>query len=128
MKPANHSHSFVTGDHIKGRRNSQHLSPRPRTGLLGLVSPNFVMTIIELAVWHLALAFIAGVAVGMLVPYLRRPFRQYATVEDLPKVLFDKGRCVRGKVVAVSDGDTFRVRHLPWWYDILYRIHRAMDR
>lgn len=61
----------------------------------------------------LALAFAAGLGLGLLLPRLRAPFRRFATVDDLPLSYFHQERKIRAVVANVSDGDTFRARHLP---------------
>ncbi|CAK4114281.1 unnamed protein product [Aphanomyces euteiches] len=41
--------------------------------------------------------------------------RRYETVKDIPETCFEQNATFRGQVVAVSDGDTFRVRHVPFF-------------
>ncbi|KAF4150133.1 Staphylococcal nuclease-like [Phytophthora infestans] len=58
-------------------------------------------------------AFVLGVGVGLAIPRLRQPFRRFSTVEDLPNRLFHQEGKIKAAAVNFSDGDTFRVRHLP---------------
>ncbi|KAG7386535.1 putative endonuclease lcl3 [Phytophthora pseudosyringae] len=58
-------------------------------------------------------AFALGIGVGLVLPRLRRPFRRFATVEDVPAKLFHEEGKLRATAVNFSDGDTFRARHLP---------------
>ncbi|DBA00599.1 TPA: hypothetical protein N0F65_007728 [Lagenidium giganteum] len=60
-------------------------------------------------------AFVAGVCVGLLIPRLRQPFRRFSTVDDIPMSYFQQERKIDAVAVNFSDGDTFRVRHLPFW-------------
>lgn len=59
-----------------------------------------------------AAAFAAGFSLG------RRPnawWRRFVISHDIPQSFFENGnsRWLRGRVVSVSDGDTFRFRHSP---------------
>ncbi|OQR97285.1 hypothetical protein THRCLA_21961 [Thraustotheca clavata] len=65
-------------------------------------------------VWVAILAFFFGLGIGLLIPLLRRPFKRFNTVNDIPKEYFDEEQTIRGKVITVTDGDTIRVRHVPW--------------
>lgn len=61
-------------------------------------------------------AFVAGVGLGLRLSRARPFWYRYSTVSDLPKHLFgEHARMLRGRVAAVSDGDTFRLRHAPTW-------------
>lgn len=62
---------------------------------------------------QLALAFGAGLGLGLALPRLRAPFRRFATVDDVPASFFHQERRLRAVSAGVSDGDTFRARHLP---------------
>ncbi|KAI9916326.1 hypothetical protein PsorP6_018084 [Peronosclerospora sorghi] len=57
--------------------------------------------------------FVLGVGVGLAMPRLRRPFRRFATVEDIPPQWFQEARQLKAVAVTCSDGDTFRARHVP---------------
>ena len=62
----------------------------------------------------LAAAFGLGCAVGFAAsPTLLSWWARYATAEDVPAALIRAHGRLAGKVVKVSDGDTFRVAHLP---------------
>lgn len=63
--------------------------------------------------YQLALAFAAGLGFGLALPRLRAPFRRFATVDDIPTGYFHQEWRLRAVSVGVSDGDTFRARHLP---------------
>jgi micrococcal nuclease len=63
--------------------------------------------------YQLALAFAAGLGLGLALPRLRAPFRRFSTVDDIPMGFFHQERRLRAVSVGVSDGDTFRARHLP---------------
>ncbi|ETV74190.1 hypothetical protein, variant [Aphanomyces astaci] len=40
---------------------------------------------------------------------------RFSTVKDIPDACFHQRMTLRGTVVSVSDGDTFRLRHMPLW-------------
>ncbi|KAF0719799.1 Aste57867_798 [Aphanomyces stellatus] len=64
---------------------------------------------------ELVVVFLMGLCTGLLLPYIYHVlFHRYATVKDIPESSFDNEVSLRGTVVAVSDGDTFRLRHMPW--------------
>ncbi|KAG9398359.1 putative endonuclease lcl3 [Aphanomyces cochlioides] len=58
--------------------------------------------------------FILGVIAGYILPRFMLHLRRYETVKDIPETCFEQNATFRGQVVAVSDGDTFRVRHVPF--------------
>lgn len=60
-------------------------------------------------------AFLAGLTIGLLIPKLRQPFRRFTTVDDIPLRFFTQERKIHAISVNVSDGDTFRARHIPFW-------------
>jgi micrococcal nuclease len=64
---------------------------------------------------HVIGAFLAGVCVGLLIPKLRQPFRRFATVDDIPMKMFHSEQQIQARLVSVSDGDTFRARHVPFF-------------
>ncbi|TMW62161.1 hypothetical protein Poli38472_009654 [Pythium oligandrum] len=64
---------------------------------------------------HVMGAFMAGICVGLLLPKLRQPFRRFQTVDDIPMSFFHQERQLSATSVSISDGDTFRARHLPFW-------------
>ncbi|RHZ38443.1 hypothetical protein DYB26_011124 [Aphanomyces astaci] len=49
-----------------------------------------------------------------------RTFQRFSTVKDIPDACFHQRMTLRGTVVSVSDGDTFRLRHMPLWRTILF--------
>ncbi|OQR93424.1 hypothetical protein ACHHYP_02548 [Achlya hypogyna] len=68
---------------------------------------------LSVPVWVPFLAFAVGLALGLGYSHFQRPFKVLATVNDIPKEYFEQERTLKGKVVAVTDGDTIRVRHMP---------------
>jgi len=58
-------------------------------------------------------SFAAGVAVGFATSSLRNAMELYLTADDIPGGTLRSHRSLVGRVVAVNDGDTFRLRHLP---------------
>jgi len=58
-----------------------------------------------------SVAFLIGCVLGLIAGRYR-PIR---TALDITNDDLDKHRVFTGKVVAVSDGDTLRIRHRPWW-------------
>ncbi|GLE00951.1 hypothetical protein PINS_up009748 [Pythium insidiosum] len=64
---------------------------------------------------HVLGAFVAGLCLGLVLPKLRQPFRRFTTVDDIPMSFFHQERQITARSVSVSDGDTFRARHVPLW-------------
>ncbi|ETV92160.1 hypothetical protein H310_13410 [Aphanomyces invadans] len=64
--------------------------------------------------WELGVVFVAGLVTGLITPHIMQAFHRLSTVKDVPDAWFTQHRRLRGTVVAVSDGDTFRMRHMPW--------------
>jgi micrococcal nuclease len=61
-----------------------------------------------------ATSFAAGVAVGAVAaPRVLYATALYATAEDIPASRFRERATLTARVVKVTDGDTFRVSHLP---------------
>lgn len=60
-------------------------------------------------------SFISGLIAGVSLIRGSEFFRRYETVADIPRALFKRGAIIRAVVVKVSDGDTYRVRHVPMW-------------
>ena len=58
-----------------------------------------------------AVSFACGVAAGCAVS--SNPFEVYATAADIPNYIIREHKALEGVVVAVTDGDTLRVRHTP---------------
>jgi hypothetical protein len=54
-------------------------------------------------------AFACGVGCGVAVCTIPRYFKQFAIVDDIPIAYFRTQKRLRGKVVSVTDGDTFRM-------------------
>jgi hypothetical protein len=54
-------------------------------------------------------AFACGVGCGILFCVVPRYFQRFMTVEDIPIAYFKTQKRLRGKVVSVTDGDTFRM-------------------
>ncbi|OQS00371.1 hypothetical protein THRCLA_05975 [Thraustotheca clavata] len=59
-------------------------------------------------------AFTFGLVLGLAIPKVRAPFQRFSTVEEIPNFMFQEQRKIRAKAISVSDGDTLRVRHLPF--------------
>ena len=62
----------------------------------------------------LGVAFVLGCVVGITAaPGLQLYWARYRTVEDIPPSVFRTHASISAKVIKVTDGDTYRVRHLP---------------
>jgi endonuclease YncB( thermonuclease family) len=63
-----------------------------------------------------ALAFAAGVGVGLRLGRVRPFWRRFATAADVPAdAIGAAAKPLLGRVVSVSDGDTLRLLHTPTW-------------
>ena len=58
-------------------------------------------------------SFVAGVATGVVIGSLQDAMEVYFTANDIPGGAIRSHSQLSGRVVAVSDGDTIRVRHTP---------------
>eukprot|EP00607_Mallomonas_marina_P002430 CAMPEP_0182428448 /NCGR_PEP_ID=MMETSP1167-20130531/23037_1 /TAXON_ID=2988 /ORGANISM="Mallomonas Sp, Strain CCMP3275" /LENGTH=191 /DNA_ID=CAMNT_0024611379 /DNA_START=221 /DNA_END=796 /DNA_ORIENTATION=+ len=61
----------------------------------------------------MAYAAIAGSGVLAAIYIKGRLFNRFDTAADIPGNFFKSRKTLVGKVIKVSDGDTFRMRHLP---------------
>jgi len=71
-----------------------------------------------------SVVFLIGCILGLTVGRYRR----IRTALDINSADLEKHRVFRGKVVAVSDGDTLRIRHRPWWVRLMpmpKNVHKA---